>query len=140
MSAIVKTNKSYNCLVDFRNNCDSNKHKKLIDIFFPMLYQENKHYLKISVGKKIPDRNFQSILSTITTDFIVGVSCWNNEPQFVFRNNTKLKNVITVVNLALIKDIQIKAEEDNKINLFVYNIYFNYNDEIDYHIHIIIEK
>lgn len=140
MSAIVKTKKSYNCLVNYRNNCDSNEHKKLIDIFLPMLYQENKHHLEISVGNKISDCNFQSTLSMVTTDFIIGLSCWNHEPQLIIKDNTTIrKNIITVINLTLIKDIQIEVKEDNRINFFEYDIYFNYNNEIDYYIHIIEE-
>lgn len=137
MSATVRTEKIYSCLINFKNNCNSNEHKKLIDIFLPMLHQENKHRLEISVGKKVSDYSFQSILSMITTDFIIRLTCWNYEPQLIIKDNTKFKNIITTINLALIKNIKIESKEESKINFFEYNIYFNYNNEIDYCIHII---
>ena len=139
MSAIVNMEKSYNCLVDFRNNCNSDEHKKLIDIFLSMLYQENRDRLEISVGKKISKLTFHQFLSTITTNFIVKLSCWGNEPQIIIQDVTQHYKTVTMLNLVLIKDLYVESKKDDSVNFFEYNIYFNYNNEIDYNIHIVLK-
>lgn len=138
MSAIIKMEKAYNCLENYRSNCNSKEHKKLVDIFFPMLYQENKHRLEISVGKKISESKFNCSLSMFTDNFIVVLDRSGNDPQLIIKYATN-GNSIALINLALVKDLQIKTEEDKYINFCGHNIYFNYNDEIDYHLHIVIK-
>ena len=136
MSAIKKMERAYNCLEHYRNNCNSKEHRQLVDIFFPMLYQENKHHLEISVGKKVSESKFICALSTLIDNFIVTLDCLNDNPQLIIKYTTS-GYPIALINLAYIKDLQIKIEEDRDIGICSYNIYFNYNDEIDYHIHIV---
>lgn len=140
MSAIVNMEKSYNCLVNFRNNCNSDEHKKLIDIFLSMLYQENRDRLEISVGKKISKLKFYQFLSAITTNFVVKLSCWSNEPQIIIQDITQYYKTIVTFNLALIKDLYVESEKGDNNNFFRYNIYFNYNNEVDYNIHIAMKQ
>ena len=128
MSAIVRMGKAFNCLNDFRDCCD-NEHKKLIDIFIPMLYKENKHRLEISIGKRIDKEIFRSLLSTIINNFNVKLCCYDNNPQFIIED-TQHRNTITLFNLGLIYNLQI--EEDECDDFCRYRIYFNYNNEIDY--------
>ena len=135
MSAIVRIEKAYNCLENFKNNCKNDEYKKLIDIFSPMFYQENKHRLEISVGKKLSEFHFRPILSSVTNNFIISLSKWKNEPQFVIKDIVE-HNVITLINLALINNLRIESKKYEDINFYEHNIYFNYNNEIDYHIHI----
>jgi hypothetical protein len=139
MSAIVKMEKVFSCLKNFRDNCNNEECKKLIDIFLPMFYQENKHYLEISVGKKASESKFCSVLSMITTNFNIKLSTWNNEPQFIISDFVH-NNTIATINLKLIENLCIESEEDDNINFYRYSIYFNYNNEIDYNINIAIKR
>ena len=132
MSAIKRMEKAYSCLENYKNNCNSKEHKKLVDIFFPRLYQENKHRLQISVGKKISESKFCCALSMFTDNFIAHLTHWENEPQLIIKYATN-GHLIALINLMLIKELQIKTEEDKDANFCSHNIYFNYNDEIDYH-------
>lgn len=139
MSAIVKIEKVFNCLANFRDNCNNEECKKLIDIFLPMFYQENKHYLEISVGKRVSEYKFCSALSMATTDFNIKLGTWNNEPHIIISDFVH-NNTIATINLKLIENLCIESEEDNDINFYRYNIYFNYNNEIDYNINIAIKR
>lgn len=139
MSAIIRMEKAYNCLENYRSNCNSKEHKKLVDIFFPMLYQGNKHRLEISVGNKISESKFNRVLSMLTDNFIVVLDRWGDEPQLIIKyaNNGY---PIALINLSLVKNLQIETEEDQKVKFCSHNIYFKYNDEIDYHLHIVIKE
>lgn len=139
MSAIVKIEKMFNCLANFRDNCGNEEYKKLIDIFLPMFYQENKHRLEISVGKKVSESKFCSVLSMVTTNFIVKLGTWNRELQFIISDLVH-NNSITMINLKLIDNLCIESEEDNNINFCKYNICFRYNNEIDYNINITMKR
>lgn len=138
MSAIAKMERAFNCLTNFVDNCNNEEYKKFIDIFLPMLYQENKHRLEISVGKRMSDSEFNSWLSTTTKNFIVRCTQWNNEPQLVI-SDAEYHYTVVVINLGLIKDLHIESTEDDNINFYRYNICFNYNNEVDYSIHIVIK-
>lgn len=140
MSAIVRMEKTFNCLINFRDNCNNEEYKKLIDIFLPMFYRKNKNHLEISVGKRMSKTKFYSALSMLTTNFIVKLSDFNNEPRFIISDATAHDKVITIINLKLVKDLHIESEEDEVINFYRHNICFNYNNEIDYHIHIALTK
>lgn len=134
MNVIVKMEQAYNCLENFRNNC-GNEHKKLIDLFFPTLYEESKYRLEISVGKKKSEHKFQSFLSTITRNFVVKLGYWNNEPQFIIEDKTTRMSIVAL-NLALINSLHIEEEKKEDGTIFQYLIDFNYNNEVDYHINI----
>ena len=136
MSAIVKMEEAFNCLNNFIDNCNNKEYKRLIDIFLPMFYQENNHRSEISVGKWKSESDFSSLLSMTTKNFIVKCTYWNNEPQLVISDAT-YHYTIVAMNLKTIKNLYIESEEDKDINFYRYNIYFNYNDEVDYNIHIV---
>jgi hypothetical protein len=136
MSDIVKMKRAYDCLISFRDNC-SEEYKEFINIFFPMLYRDNiRHCLKISIGKKMSESKFYSALSATTTKFVVKLSCCKNEPQFSIYDMVH-HEVITSINLALVKDLHI---ENNEYDSDSYDVAFNYNNEFDYCIHIGINK
>ena len=139
MSVIERMKRSYNCLMEFRCS-SSEEHKRLIDIFLPMICQDNKQYLKISVGKNVAESKFDSVLSMVTNHFGIGISCYMDEPQLIFNNNADgCHCAITSINLTRIKNIHIKEEKDGSVNFYRYLINFNYNDKIDYQIHIAIK-
>lgn len=138
MNVIKKLERAYNCLDNYRNSCDSENHKKFIDIFFPMFYQQNKHRLEISVGKKISNEVFQSLLTTTTKNFNVVLTQYGNEPQFIIREFNS-NNSITCINLALIKDLEINTIDNAPFDTR-YKIDFNYNNEIDYRMWIVVEN
>ena len=133
MSNIVEIKRAYDCLTDFRDNRNE-EYKKLINIFFPILHKKSECYLEISIGKKMSEMKFQSMLSIVTTCFIVKLSRWNNEPQFIIYD-VDHHNTIAVFNLALIENLYVGNDGNDS-----YNIDFNYNNEIDYCIHINKEK
>ena len=141
MSAIVKMEKAYNCLNNFRNNCNNKEYKKLIDTFFPMLYQENKCRLEINVGKMsshdLSNCTFSSLLSMVTTDFIIKLSCYNDEPLFIVED-VVYKTAVTVINLTSINNLQIETKDNG--SYYIYDFCFNYKNEIDYLVHIAIDK
>lgn len=134
MSAVKRMEKAYSCLENYRSNCNSKEHKKFVDIFFPMLYQENKHRLNISVGRKISESKFKCALSMFTDNFIVVLDCWNDEPILVIKY-TQNGYPATLINLTAVKNLQIETKEDKDIN-----ISFNYNDDYDYRLHMVIEN
>lgn len=139
MGMIERVGKAYDCLAEFRNKCDNMECKQLIDIFFPMLFKNNKNYLRISIGTKVSESKFCSLLTTTTNDFIIKLSSYGNEPQLIFENETPFANAITMINLALMKNIHIEVESDEN-NSVHYNIQFTYNDKIDYNITMTSEK
>ena len=134
MSVIARIEKTYNCLMNFRDH-SSDEYKKLIDIFIPMLYKENKYHLDISVGEKVSLHKFKSMLSVMSRNFYIGLECFNNEPQLTIKD-LPTQHVITLLNFELIKNLQIESEyiEDN--NFCRHNIYFKYKNKVDYCIHI----
>ena len=137
MRLIGKKGKAYECFADFKNNNKAKEYQQFVDLFLPMLFQENDGRLTISVGKKISESNFVSWLSCVSKKFVVIPSMYDNEPQMIIRDvdNT---NVNVLVNLALIKDIHITTKED--VNRCWYEICFNYNDEVDYQMHIVVNR
>ena len=139
MSAINRMEKVYNCLENYRNNCNNKEHKKLVDIIFPMLYQENKHRLEISIGKKISESKFNSALSMFTDNFIVGLDCWNEELLLIIKY-AHTGHTITLINMDAINNLKIKTNEDKDLNFCSHFVSFNYNDEFDYNLHIVINN
>lgn len=136
MKLIGKMGKAYECFADFRSNNNAKEYKQFVDIFFPMLCNENNHRLDIIVGKKVSDSNFISFISCVTHKFTVIPSVYNNEPQLIIRDFNGCCS--TLINICLVKDLYIKADETD--TYLKYNICFNYNNEIDYQMHIIVNK
>ena len=151
MGANVKTAKmeqAYNCLSNFRDNSNNKDCKKFVDLLFPMIYKKNTDRLEISVGK-IPEHDplhkqgsdvvFYPVMSIITRNFNVCLNNYGNEPELVF-NDMVQHCTITTINLAKIKELHIEEEIDESINWHRYDVFFNYNNEIDYHIGILINE
>lgn len=141
MSAIVKMEKTFDCLMCFKNNCNDEEYKKLIDIFFPMLYQDNRCRFEICVGKNISKFKFNSFLTTTLKRFMIKLSCHNNEPQIIIEDRTtNVPKVAVVINLTAIKNLHVETESKEDQDFYKHNIIFNYNDVIDYKMCIIITK
>ena len=139
MSAINRMEKVYNCLENYRNNCNNKEHKKLVDIIFPMIYQVNKHHLEISIGKKISETKFNSALSMFTDNFIVGLDCWKEELLLIIKY-AHTGHAITSINMDAINNLKIKTNEDKDLNFCSHFISFNYNNEFDYNLHIVMNN
>ena len=112
--------------------------KQFVDIFFPMFFEENEHRLEISVGHRKSESMFDYWLRTVTHKFNIGLSHWNNEPQFLFKDVSNYSTNIMAINLALMRDLNIKTEEAPKFNRYI--IDFNYNNQIDYCISLVVHK
>ena len=151
MGATVKTSKmeqAYNCLLNFKDNSSNEDFKKFVDLLSPMIFNKNTNRLEISVGK-IPENDpshkrgsdvvFYPVMSMVTRNFNVCLSNYGNEPELVF-NDVAQHCTITAINLAKIKELRIEEEIDESINWYRYDIFFNYNNEIDYHISILINE
>jgi hypothetical protein len=139
MGMIERIERAYACLMEFENKCDNAECKQLIDILLPMLFRNNNGYLKISVGTKISESKFHSLLSMTTNNFIVKLSKYGNEPQLIFEDEIPFANTITVINLMLVKDIHIEIESDENDSV-CYNIQFTYNNINSYNITITSRK
>lgn len=138
MRFIGKNGKAYECFADYRKNDNNAKeHQQLIGIFLPIMFQENKGRIEINVGRKISDTKFVSWLSWVSKKFVVIPSMYDNEPQMIIRGVDSL-TANASINLALIKDIHIITNEDE--NRCRHKIYFNYNDEVDYEMHIVLDR
>ena len=151
MGATVKTLKmeqAYNCLLNFKDNSSNEDFKKFVDLLFQMIFNKNTNRLEISVGK-IPEHDpshkrgsnvvFYPVMSMVTHNFNVCLSNYGNEPELVFNDMAK-HCTITAINLAKINELRIEKEIDESINWYRYDIFFNYNNEIDYHIGILINE
>lgn len=136
MRFIGKKGKAYECFADFKKGCNAKEYQQFVDIFLPMLFQENNNRLAISVGKKVAETKFVSWLSMVTHKFTAIPTMYGNEPQLIIRDGTNLNN--TLINLALIKDLHIDTEET--VNDYRYQICFNYNNEVDYQMHIVVNR
>ena len=137
MRFIGKKAKAYECFADYKNGNNAKECQQLVDIFLPMLFQENECRIEISVGKRISEIKFVSWLSWISKKFVVRPSMCDNEPQIIIRGVDSASTNASI-NLALIKDIHITTNEDE--NRCSHNICFNYNDEVDYQMHIVLDR
>lgn len=144
MNCAEKMFKNAECWDNFEKNCNDANLKQLVDIFYPMciaheatLSDSKKKKLEIDVGKKKKDF-FEPYLSVSTSKFSFVASSFDNEPQLIFRDETdKTHRTLAVINLTEIKDLCIEKEVDDSITFYRYNIYFTYNNTVDYHVHIV---
>ena len=137
MRFIGKKAKAYECFANYKSGDNAKECQQLVDIFLPMLFQENECHIEISVGRNISENKFVSWLSWFSKKFIVIPSMCDNEPQIVIRG-VDSTNTNALINLTLIKDIHITTDEDE--NRCRHNICFNYNDEVDYQMHIVLDR
>lgn len=136
MKFIGKKAEAYKCFADFRKDNDAKEYQQLVDIFLPMLFQENNHRLSISVGKRISESTFNSWLSWVTHSFIAMPTKYGNEPQLLIRDIAGI-GAGTLLNLSLIENLHITTEDT--IGFTRYNIDFHH-DEADYQMHIVVNK
>lgn len=140
MNFVAKIRKVTDCFEVFRNSSNSKEIKKFIDLFFPMFYQNNNHRLEISVGKKMPNYQFSPWLSNVLHDFTVTPDCWEeDEPRLTIKDAMR-KTVVMAINLSAINNMCIKKDEDKEAKFCRYNIYFNYNNEVDYCMNLVIKE
>lgn len=139
MNFVDRKNRAFNCFANFNPECDDKEYHELKDIFLPMLFKENNCRLEINVGKRVSDEKFVSWLSLVTHSFIVIPSDYDNEPQLIIRDCTNIsKKNITLINLTAMSDLHIETEE--AVDFYSHRICFNYNKEVDYQMHIIVNK
>lgn len=136
MKFVGKKAEAYKCFADFRRDNDTKEYQQFIDIFLPMLFQENNHRLSISVGRRISESTFNSWLSWVTHSFIAMPTKCGNEPKLLIRDVTGI-GAGTLLNLSLIENLHITNEDT--IGFTRYNIDFHHG-ETDYQMHIIINK
>lgn len=136
MKIMDRIGKAYDCLDAFKTASNNEVMKQFVDIFFPMFFEENEHRLEISVGHRTAT-SFQFWLKTVSHKFNVILSKWGSEPQFLFRNMENLEDMMAI-NLALMRDLNIKTEEAPEFNRCI--IDFNYNNQIDYNISLVVHK
>lgn len=132
-----KVEKAYNCLMDYRERCDSEARKVFIDIFTPMFFQENHHSLKINVGKQVRS-SFLSWLTSTIDNFNVVLAEHNNEPMFIIRDCKGLNSYISI-NLSQMSNLRIEQMGNEMVGMR-YIIEFTYNDEIDYQMFVVLSK
>ena len=135
MNFIGKMSKAYECFANFKNGCNAKEYQQFVDIFLPMLFQVNENRLIINIGKKT-SKSFVSWLSMKTYKFTAIPTMYGNEPQLIIRDGTNFQNML--INLTLIKDLHIDIDET--ANDYRCQIYFNYNNEVDYQIYIVANK
>lgn len=139
MRFIGKNGKAYECFVDYKKNDNNAKeHQQLVDIFLPIMFQENEGRIEINVGRRISETKFVSWLSWTSKKFVVMPSMYNDcEPQMIIKGVDSL-TANALINLTLIKDIHITTNEDE--NRCWHKICFNYNNEVDYEMHIVLDR
>lgn len=138
MNFIGKKGEAYKCFADFKNGNNAKEYQQFVDIFLPMLFQENNNRLEISVGKKISESQFVSWLSVVANKFNVMPIVCDNNPQLVIKDcANRSAPAIVSLNISTIKDLHIETEKTT--GFFRHNICFNYN-EVDYQMHIIINN
>lgn len=113
------------------------QYEELVEVFKKFLHKKSESRCEICVGKRNDDC-FQSYLSTIANNYNVILSNYQDEPQFIIKENCR--NTLVAINLSLVKNIHIDTIEykDENINVCDYKIDFSYNQgdcEVDYHIH-----
>lgn len=132
MNFVAKIEKVRKCFESFKNNSNNKEIAQFVDLFSPMFYERNKHRLEISVGKKLSNYCFSPWLSNVLHDFTVTPDCWEeDEPQIIIKEMS-YHNTVALINLAVINNIHIETQEDKEVKFNRYNIYFNYNNEVDY--------
>ena len=137
MRFIGKKGKAYECFADYKSGNNAKECQQLIDIFLPMLFQDNEGRIEISVGRRISETKFVSWLSWVSKKFVVIPSMYGNEPQMIIRGvDSSTTNAL--INLTLIKNIHITTNEDE--NRCCHEICFNYNNEVDYKMHIVLNR
>ena len=138
MKLMDKISKSYDCLNAFTAS-NNEVMKQFVDIFSPMLFNENEGRMEIGVGHKESESKFSFWLKTTVHKFNVVLSCCNEEPQFIIKDMVnRATDTITAINLALMRNLVIKAVETEDGNS--YKIDFNYNNQIDYIIRLVVHK
>lgn len=137
MRFIGKREKAYECFANFRSNNNAKEYRQLIDIFLPMMFQENESRFEISVGRRVSKTKFISWLSWLSKKFVVIPNIYNGEPQMIIRDINSI-NGNALINLSLINNIHIVTNEDE--NRCYHEICFNYNDEVDYKMHIVLDR
>lgn len=137
MRFIGKKMEAYECFANYKSGNNAKECQQLIDIFLPMMFQENKNKLEISIGRRISEKKFVSLLCCVSKNFVVIPTMYNNEPQMIIRDSEN-KNTIALINLALIKNIHIVTNETE--NWCLHDICFNYNNEVDYMMHIVVDR
>lgn len=139
MNFVTKMEKVHKCFEAFKNNSNSKEITQFVDLFSPMFYQRNKYRLEISVGKKISGSQFSPWLSNVIHDFTVTPDCWEeDEPQLIIKE-VNHNNAVALLNLAAINNLIINTEENKGVKFCRYNVYFNYNNEIDYYMSLAIK-
>ena len=140
MNRAEKMFKNAECLDNYGNNCNNGKLKQFVNIIFTLCDTQNedkKKKLEIDVGKKKKDF-FESFLFSTTNKFSVIASNYKGESQLILRDNkNKVPHTLATINLSGIKDLHIEEDSDRTVDLYRYNIYFNYDNVIDYHVHIV---
>ena len=136
MRFIGKKGKAYECFADYKSGNNAKEYQQLIDIFLPMMFQENEGRFEISVGR-ISKTKFVSWLSWISKKFVVIPNMYDDEPQMIIRD-VGSTNANALINLSLINNIHIITNEDE--NRCCHEICFNYNNEVDYKMHIILDR
>lgn len=137
MRFIGKKGKAYECFADYKSGNNAKEYQQLIDIFLPMMFQENKNRFEISVGKILSETKFLSWLSWVSKKFVVIPSIYNDEPQIIIRD-VNGADTGTLINLSLINNLHITTNEDE--NRCYHELRFNYNNEVDYEMHIVLDR
>ena len=138
MKIMDRIGKTYDCLDAFKTASNNEVMKQFVDIFFPMFFEENEHRLEIRVGHRESESKLSCLLTTVTNKFNVVLSSCGNEPQFLFKDISNYNLNIMAINLALMRDLNIKTEETIEFNRYI--IDFNYNNQIDYSISLVVHK
>ena len=136
MNFVGKMKEAYKCFADFKKGDNVKEYQQFVDIFLPMLFKENNNRLEISVGKKISQSKFMSLLSVVTNKFNAIPSVFGDCPLLMIKDCINRSTIVSL-NLAIIKDLYVETEE--AVGFFIHNICFNYN-EVDYQMHIIVNK
>jgi len=140
MNFVAKMEKVRKCFESFRDNSNNKEITQFVDLFSPMFYERNKHRLEISAGKKLSNSNFSPWLSNVLHDFTVTPDCWEeDEPQIIIKEMSH-NNAVVLLNLTAVNNMVVKTEENKDTKSCKYNIYFNYNNEVDYCIKLVINE
>lgn len=143
MSVVAKIGRTYDCFEKFRSSCDNKEFRQLVDIFFPMFYEEkNNCKLHIYIYKIIEDRCvvkdkwfLEETKKYERNNFVVKPSYWKDEPQLIFEDRTnRIPRTIIMFNLNAMIGLKIDKYLENFHT--VYKISFAYADGKHYEIHI----
>lgn len=125
----ISSEKSKKCLAEFLIHTHSDV-ADLVNIFKTFIGTTTQNSIKISVGK-YEGTCFNAYLTAAAKNFYITISSFEDTPQLIIKDRI---NALTLLNLTAIHNVKISFQGDAAHQS--YDIRFNYNNEVDYNIHI----